>query len=85
MDIGQARPDNLEVALRNAHQQSTQVIAQQGATGQQLELLIVVLPEANASIFYGKRETVLKISCFIYLLFFKVHIVLFLGCSGFIL
>ncbi|XP_062213663.1 protein argonaute 12-like [Phragmites australis] len=43
VDIGQARPDNLEAALRNIHRQSAQ-----------LELLIIVLPDANASVFYGR-------------------------------
>jgi eukaryotic translation initiation factor 2C len=51
MDIWQARPDNLEASLTKAVQQSLQVLAQQGATGQQLELLIIVLPDANARFF----------------------------------
>ncbi|TVU45670.1 hypothetical protein EJB05_05163, partial [Eragrostis curvula] len=54
VDIVQARPDNLESALRSIHGQSAQVLAQQGVTGQQLELLIVVLPDVNASFFYGR-------------------------------
>jgi hypothetical protein len=37
MDIWQACPDNLEAALTKAFQQSSQVLAQQGAIGQQLE------------------------------------------------
>jgi len=49
----QVRPDNLEAALRNIHGQSAKVISQQGVTGQQLELVIIVLPDANASVFYG--------------------------------
>ncbi|AQK63824.1 protein argonaute 12 isoform X4 [Zea mays] len=53
VDVGQARPDNLEAALRNTHRQSAQMLAQQGVT-RQLDLLIVVLPDANASVFYGR-------------------------------
>jgi len=53
VDVGQARPDNLEAALRNTHRQSSQMLAQQGVT-RQLDLLIVVLPDANASVFYGR-------------------------------
>jgi len=53
VDIVQVRPDNLEAALRNIHGQSAEVISQQGVTGQQLELVIIVLPDANASVFYG--------------------------------
>jgi hypothetical protein len=37
MDIWQACPDNLEAALTKAFQQSSQVLAQQGAIGKQLE------------------------------------------------
>jgi hypothetical protein len=51
MDIWQARPDNLETSLTKAVQQSSQVLAQQGATGKQLELPIIVLPDANARFF----------------------------------
>ncbi|KAL5210131.1 hypothetical protein ABZP36_005754 [Zizania latifolia] len=54
VDIGQARQDNLDAALRTMHRQSAEMLARQGVTGQQLELLIIVLPEANASIFYGR-------------------------------
>ncbi|KAG0548151.1 hypothetical protein BDA96_01G142000 [Sorghum bicolor] len=54
VDVGQARPDNLEAALRNTHRQSAQILAQQGVTSPQLDLLIVVLPDANASFFYGR-------------------------------
>jgi len=53
VDIGQVRSDNLEAALRNIHGQSAKVISQQGVTGQQLELVFIVLPDANASVFYG--------------------------------
>ncbi|PUZ37586.1 hypothetical protein GQ55_9G131000 [Panicum hallii var. hallii] len=56
VDIGQVRPDNLEAALRDIHGQSAKVISQQGVTGQQLELLIIVLPDANASVFYGRAK-----------------------------
>ncbi|RLN15945.1 uncharacterized protein C2845_PM02G02500 [Panicum miliaceum] len=56
VDIGQVRPDNLEAALRNIHGQSAKVISQQGVTGQQLELLMIVLPDANASVFYGRAK-----------------------------
>ncbi|KAJ1294154.1 hypothetical protein BS78_01G124200 [Paspalum vaginatum] len=54
LDIGQARPDNLEATLRNIHRQAAEVLAKQGVAGQQLDLLIVVLPDANASVFYGR-------------------------------
>jgi len=56
VDIGQVRSDNLEAALRNIHGQSAKVISQQGVTGQQLELVIIVLPDANASVFYGRAK-----------------------------
>lgn len=56
VDIVQVRPDNLEAALRNIHGQSAEVISQQGVTGQQLELVIIVLPDANASVFYGRAK-----------------------------
>jgi eukaryotic translation initiation factor 2C len=59
MDIWQARPDTLEAALTKAFQQSSQVLAQQGATGQQLELLIIVLNDANARFFYAKHVKLL--------------------------
>jgi hypothetical protein len=59
MDIWQARPDNLETSLTKAVQQSSQVLAQQGATGKQLELPIIVLPDANARFFYGKHVKLL--------------------------
>lgn len=52
-------PDNLEAALRNTHRQAAQILAQQGVTGQQLDLLIVVLPDANAGVFYGKQVKLL--------------------------
>ncbi|WVZ60115.1 LOW QUALITY PROTEIN: hypothetical protein U9M48_010176 [Paspalum notatum var. saurae] len=54
LDIGQARPDYLEATLRNIHRQAAEVLTKQGVTGQQLDLLIVVLPDANASVFYGR-------------------------------
>ncbi|CAL4943701.1 unnamed protein product [Urochloa decumbens] len=56
VDIGQVRPDNIEAALRNVHGQSAQVLSQQGVTGQQLQLLIIVLPDANATVFYGRAK-----------------------------
>jgi hypothetical protein len=59
MDIWQAHPYNLEAALTKAFQQSSQVLAQQGATGQRLELLNTVLPNANARFFYGKHVKLL--------------------------
>jgi eukaryotic translation initiation factor 2C len=68
MDIWQARPDNLEAALTKAFQQSSQVLAQQGAIGQQLELLIIVLPDANARFFMLST-----------LNYFKIYIVSFIG------
>uniref|UniRef100_J3LRM0 Uncharacterized protein n=1 Tax=Oryza brachyantha TaxID=4533 RepID=J3LRM0_ORYBR len=54
VDIGQARQDNLDAALRSIHRQSTELLSQQGVIGQQLELLIIVLPDVNASVFYGR-------------------------------
>lgn len=61
IDIGQGRPDNLEATLRNIHRQSAQMLAQKGLTGQQLDLLIVILPDANASLFYGMVKRLCEI------------------------
>lgn len=76
VDVGQARPDNLEAALRNTHRQSSQMLAQQGVT-RQLDLLIVVLPDANASVFYGKQvkwfsQLVVFVGYFLYAFLFKL-------------
>jgi hypothetical protein len=68
MDIWQAHPDNLEAALTKVFQQSSQVLAQQGATGQQLELLNIVLPNAMQDFFMVST-----------LNYFKVYIVSFIG------
>lgn len=56
VDIGQVRPDNLEAGLKNMHGQSAQVLSQQGVPGQVLQLLIIVLPDANATVFYGNEH-----------------------------
>ncbi|KAL6894480.1 hypothetical protein ACP4OV_008578 [Aristida adscensionis] len=59
LDILQARPDNLEATLRNIQRQSAQVIAQQGATGKQLDLLIIVLPDGDYSgVLYGRAKRI---------------------------
>ncbi|KAF0909917.1 hypothetical protein E2562_001181, partial [Oryza meyeriana var. granulata] len=54
VNVRQARQDNLDAALKAIHQQSAELLSQQGLVGQQLELLIIVLPDANASFFYGR-------------------------------
>uniref|UniRef100_A0A0D9VXH8 Uncharacterized protein n=1 Tax=Leersia perrieri TaxID=77586 RepID=A0A0D9VXH8_9ORYZ len=54
VDIRQARQDNLDAAVRTIHRQSTELLSQQGVIGQQPELLIIVLPDTNASVFYGR-------------------------------
>ncbi|KAI4998638.1 hypothetical protein ZWY2020_053980 [Hordeum vulgare] len=53
VDIVQARQVNLE-AVKNIYRQSSQVLSQQGLAGQNLELLIVVLPEGTPSDCYGR-------------------------------
>ncbi|KAL6637130.1 hypothetical protein ACP70R_024702 [Stipagrostis hirtigluma subsp. patula] len=52
VDIKQARPDNVETAIRSIHRHSAEVLAQQGLTGKQLELLIIILPDLSG--FYGR-------------------------------
>lgn len=72
MDIVQARQDNLE-AVKNIYRQSAQVLAQQGFAGQNLELLIVVLPDgANASDCYGKHIKWLFMVMGVFFFFFAV-------------
>ena len=50
--IKKARQDNVEAAIRDIYDHSAQVLAQQGLTGKQLELLIIILPDMSGS--YGK-------------------------------
>uniref|UniRef100_A0A0E0D4M0 Piwi domain-containing protein n=1 Tax=Oryza meridionalis TaxID=40149 RepID=A0A0E0D4M0_9ORYZ len=52
--IRQARQDHLDAAVRDIHRQSAEFISQKGVIGQQLELLVIVLPDANATVFYGR-------------------------------
>ncbi|CAM0875451.1 unnamed protein product [Alopecurus aequalis] len=53
VDITQpSRQDSVESAIRNIHRHSAQVLAQQGLTGKQLELLIIILPDQSG--FYGR-------------------------------
>ncbi|KAL5209891.1 hypothetical protein ABZP36_005514 [Zizania latifolia] len=52
LDIRQARQDNLEAAIRNIHKHSVEVLDKQGLTGQQLQLLIIILPDMSGS--YGR-------------------------------
>jgi uncharacterized membrane protein len=78
-DVGQARPDNLQAAFRNTHRQSSRVLAHQGVTGQQLDLLIVVLPDANAGVRYGKQVKwllvlVVVVAYFLYALLLKHYL-----------
>uniref|UniRef100_A0A0E0KHH6 Piwi domain-containing protein n=1 Tax=Oryza punctata TaxID=4537 RepID=A0A0E0KHH6_ORYPU len=54
VDIRQARQDNLDASVRAIHRQSAELLSQQGVIGQQLELLVIVLPDANATVFYGR-------------------------------
>ncbi|CAN6287232.1 unnamed protein product [Urochloa humidicola] len=51
VQINKARQDNVEAAIRGIHGHSSQVLAQQGLTGQQLQLLIIILPDMSGS--YG--------------------------------
>jgi eukaryotic translation initiation factor 2C len=53
--IRQERQDHLDAAVRDIHRQSAEFLSQQGVIGQQLELLVIVLPDANATVFYGKH------------------------------
>jgi eukaryotic translation initiation factor 2C len=52
--IRQERQDHLDAAVRDIHRQSAEFLSQQGVIGQQLELLVIVLPDANATVFYGR-------------------------------
>lgn len=52
MDIIQGQQRNIEGAIRNIHRQSSEKLDQQDLTGQQLQLLIVILTEISGS--YGK-------------------------------
>lgn len=52
VDIKQGRQDNLEASIKSIYKHSTEVISQQGPKGQQLELLIIILPDVSGS--YGK-------------------------------
>ncbi|CAL4918406.1 unnamed protein product [Urochloa decumbens] len=51
VQINKAHQDNVEAAIRGIHGHSAQVLAQQGLTGQHLELLIIILPDMTGS--YG--------------------------------
>ncbi|KAG0548150.1 hypothetical protein BDA96_01G141900 [Sorghum bicolor] len=51
-EIKKAHQDNLEAEIRGIHLRSAQVLAQQGLTDQQLELLIIILPDMSG--FYGR-------------------------------
>ncbi|CAN6298259.1 unnamed protein product [Urochloa humidicola] len=51
VQIKRANQDNVEAAIRGIHGHSAQVLAQQGLTGQQLDLLIIILPDMSGS--YG--------------------------------
>ena len=50
--IKRARQDNVEASIRDICGHSKEVLAQQGLTGKQLELLIIILPDMSGS--YGK-------------------------------
>ncbi|XP_047064964.1 protein argonaute 12-like [Lolium rigidum] len=53
VDITQpSRQDSVESAIRTIHRNSSQVLAQQGLAGKQLELLIIILPDVSGS--YGR-------------------------------
>ena len=52
VEIKKAHQDNLEAEIRGIHLRSAQVLAQQGLTDQQLELLIIILPDMSG--FYVK-------------------------------
>ncbi|PUZ37585.1 hypothetical protein GQ55_9G130900 [Panicum hallii var. hallii] len=51
VQIKKARQDNVEAAIRDIYGHSAEVLAQQGLSGQQLELLIIILPDMSGS--YG--------------------------------
>lgn len=52
VDIRQGRQDSVEAAIKNIHRHSAEVLALQGLTGKQLELLIIILPDMSGS--YGR-------------------------------
>ncbi|KAJ1294153.1 hypothetical protein BS78_01G124100 [Paspalum vaginatum] len=52
VEIKKAHRDHLEATIRGIHANSAQVLAQQGLTGQQLQLLIIILPDISGS--YGR-------------------------------
>ncbi|EAY91417.1 hypothetical protein OsI_13041 [Oryza sativa Indica Group] len=56
VDIIQGQQRNIEGAIRNIHRQSSEKLDQQGLTGQQLQLLIVILPEISGS--YGRIKRI---------------------------
>ncbi|CAN6308884.1 unnamed protein product [Urochloa humidicola] len=55
IEVKSAAPNHIENALRDVHRRATQMVAQQG-TGNQLQLLIVILPDVSGS--YGKIKRV---------------------------
>ncbi|XP_072988891.1 protein argonaute MEL1-like [Typha latifolia] len=56
IDIQVARPDSVESALREVQNKSMEGLARQGITGRELQLLIVILPDASG--FYGRIKKV---------------------------
>uniref|UniRef100_A0A0E0D4L9 Piwi domain-containing protein n=1 Tax=Oryza meridionalis TaxID=40149 RepID=A0A0E0D4L9_9ORYZ len=56
VDIIQGQQRNIEGAIRNIHRKSSEELDQQGLTGQQLQLLIVILPEISGS--YGRIKRI---------------------------
>ncbi|KAL6637770.1 hypothetical protein ACP70R_025342 [Stipagrostis hirtigluma subsp. patula] len=55
LEVRSAAPNNIENALRDVHRRAAQMLVKQG-TGNQLQLLIVILPEVSGS--YGKIKRV---------------------------
>ncbi|KAL6636748.1 hypothetical protein ACP70R_024320 [Stipagrostis hirtigluma subsp. patula] len=55
VEVRSAAPNNIENALRDVHRRAAQMLVKQG-TGNQLQLLIVILPEVSGS--YGKIKRV---------------------------
>ncbi|XP_062191356.1 protein argonaute MEL1-like [Phragmites australis] len=55
VEVMSAAPNHMENALRDVHRRATQMLAKQG-TGNQLQLLIVILPDFSGS--YGKIKRV---------------------------
>ncbi|XP_015690017.2 protein argonaute 12-like isoform X2 [Oryza brachyantha] len=52
VDIMKGQQHNIEAAIRNIHRKSAEELDKQGLTGQQLQLLIIVLPDFNSQ--YGR-------------------------------